>query len=253
MQTSARLVYREELPGGRLWLTLEATALVARAQPGHLVAFRPGLSAIDPLLRTAYAIAAVDTSAGILSLLITDGASAPQQRPGDAIYLLGPIGRGWRLDEQTRNIVLLGDEAHLGALLFMAHTGSRRSANITLLVGVAERRPPLPGALVPSAIEYQFAEGDDPALAALDLLDNSLLRWADVLYTTLPQRVFPDLADRIRAGRIQWPPGFAHGLQVPPMACFCGICDTCLVPEARRLWRACIDGPQCDVRDFVRR
>jgi dihydroorotate dehydrogenase electron transfer subunit len=253
MQTTARLAYREELPGDRLWLTLEAQTLAARAQPGHLLAFRPGLSSIDPLLRSAYPIAAVDGSAGLLSLLITDGAGAPQQRPGDEIDLLGPIGRGWRLDEQTRNILLVGDEQYLGALLFMAHTGSRRSANITLLVGAAERRPPLPGALVPPAVEYQFGQGDDPGLAAIELLDADLLRWADVLYTTLPQRLYPDLADRIRAGRIQWSPGFAQGLLMPPMACFCGICDTCLVPEARRPWRACIDGPQCDVRDFVRR
>lgn len=252
MQTLARLVHREELPGGRLWLMLEARAIAARAQPGHVLAFRLGVSTLDPLLRLSLPIAAVDPAAGIISLLITDMADTPQQRPGDEIDILGPIGRGWRLDDQTRNIVLLGDEPHLGALLFMAQTGSRRSANITLLVGVAERRPPLPGALVPSAVEYQFGQGADPALAALDLLDAQLLRWADVLYTTLPQRVYPELADRIRAGRIQWTPGFAQGLLMSPMACFCGICDTCLVPEARRPWRACIDGPQCDVRDFAR-
>lgn len=252
MPTLARLMHREDLPGGRLWLMLEAHTLAARVQPGHVLAFRPGLSSLDPLLRKALPIAALDTAAGIISLLITDTSDTPQQRPGDQIEIVGPIGRGWRLDQQTRNIVLLGDEPHLGALLFMAQAGSRVSANITLLVGVAEKRPPLPGALVPAAVEYQFGQGADPALAALELLDSHLLRWADVLYTTLPLRVYPELADRIRAGRIQWSPGFAHGLLIPPMACFCGICDTCLVAEARHAWRACMDGPQCDVRDFVR-
>jgi dihydroorotate dehydrogenase electron transfer subunit len=253
MQTVARLVHREELPGGRLWLSLAAPTVAARAQPGQLVALRTGLSNLDPLLRTPLTIAGADPAAGIISLLIADAAAAPQQRPGDDIDLLAPIGRGWRLHDQTRNIILLGDEQHLGALLFMAQLGSRRSVNMSLLVGAAEGRPPLPGAMVPAAVEYQYGRGVDPALAALDLLDSSLLGWADALYTTLPQHVYPELAERVRAGRIQWPPGFAHGLLVPLMACFCGICDTCLVPEARRPWRACVDGPQCDVRDFVRR
>ena len=253
MHIRARLLHREELPGARLRLTVEARALAPRAQPGQLVAIRTGLSALDPLLRAPVPIAAADPSTGTLTLLIAHSADQPQQRPGDELDVLGPIGRGWGLHEQTRNIVLVGDEQYLGALLFMAYHASRRSVNVSLLVGAAEDRPPLPGAFVPAAVEYQLGRGADPANAALDLLEPALLSWADALYTTLPQRVYPELADRIRAGRIQWLPGFAHGLLVPPMACFCGICDTCLVPEARRSWRACIDGPQCDVRDFVRR
>ena len=253
MQLLARLAGREELPGGRSWLTLEAPALAVRALPGHLLAIRAGRSPFEPLLRTPYAIAASDASAGLVSLLVADADTAPLHRAGDWVDVLGPVGRGWRLDEQAQNIILLGDEQHLGALLFMAQAGSRRAANITLLVGAEEGRPPLPGAMVPAAVEYQWGRAADPSLAALDLLETALLGWADAVYTTLPLRVYPELAERIRAGRVQWPPGFAHGLLIPPMACFCGICDTCLVPEARRVWRACVDGPPCDVRDFVRR
>ena len=253
MQMLARLTGREELSGGRSWLTLLAPAVAARALPGHLLAIRAGRSPFDPLLRTPCAIATADAPAGLISLLVADADTAPHYRAGDWMDVLGPVGRGWRLDEQARNIILLGDEQHVGALLFMAQSGSRRAANITLLVGAEEGRPPLPGAMIPAAVEYQWSRAADPSLAALDLLETALLGWADALYTTLPLRVYPELAERIRAGRVQWLPGFAHGLLVPPMACFCGICDTCLVPEARRLWRACVDGPQCDVRDFVRR
>jgi hypothetical protein len=96
------------------------------------------------------------------------------------------------------------------------------------------------------------AREENAARAALDLLDDSLLRWADALYTTLPLAVYPGLAPRIRAVRVRWEPGFAQGLIAPPMACFVGICDVCVVAEARRSWRACVDGPACDLRDFVR-
>jgi hypothetical protein len=147
---------------------------------------------------------------------------------------------------------LIGPEPDVGALLWLASAASARSVNVALLVGASADRPVLPPALLPAAVEYQFARGPDAASAALELLDDSLLRWADAIYTTLPLAVYPALAQRIRNTRMHWTPGFAQGLIVPPMACFTGICDVCLVPEARRTWRACVDGPQCDLRDFVR-
>ena len=251
-RTEAVVVGRDELAGGRARLALHAPALAARARPGQLLALRATSSPFDPLLRTPVAIAGADGSAGILYVLFAGDGGASVQRVGDSVDLLGPIGRGWRVSEQAHNLLLLGAEADLGALLFLAAVATMRAGNVALLVGSAEGSPALPTLLVPAAVEYQLARGADPALAALDLLDTGLLSWADALYTTLPIRAYPMLAERIRAGRIQWQPGFAQGLLVPPMACFTGICDTCLVTEARRPWRACVDGPQCDVRDFVR-
>lgn len=252
LQIEARVVGRARLSGGDELVTLQAPELASRAKPGQILAVRGGDSSFDPLPRYAVPLAGADTPMGTITILLAGGASLAGQR-GEMLDLLGPIGRGWRLDEQTRNVVLIGAEADLGALLFMAAVATRRSCNVSLLVGTEEGRPARLGALVPAAVEYQLARGASPAAAALDLLDRSLLSWADALYTTLPVDTYPLLGAAIRAARIRWQAAFAQGLLLPPMACFCGICDTCLVPEARRSpWRACTDGPQCDVRDFVR-
>ncbi len=112
--------------------------------------------------------------------------------------------------------------------------------------------PAFPTALIPPAVEYQFARGVEPARALLELVDADLMRWADAIYTTLPLPAYEALADRIRATRMRWTPGFAQGLVLAPMACYVGICDACRVPAFRRTWRACVDGPQCDLRDVVR-
>jgi dihydroorotate dehydrogenase electron transfer subunit len=235
----------------RVWLRMPS--LARQVRPGQLLAVKPGTSPFDPLLRAPLGIAGADTSDGSIGLVLPPGSAATlPHRAAEYVDTLGPIGRGWSLHEQTRNVVLAGGDAEVAPLLFLAELAVARGWNVALLVGSVEGHPPLPPALVPPAVEYQWAQGGDPAAAALDLLDDTLVAWADALYTTLPVQVYPALADRIRRARVRWLPGFAQGLLVPAMACFVGICDVCLVPESSRPWRACVDGPQCDIRHFVR-
>ena len=257
LQLEAPVIRRDSLVAGRACIWLSAPEIATRARPGPLLAIRAAASPLEPLLREALPIAAADTASGTVMLLRhRETPAGPGRYAGETLDLLGPIGRGWAIDERTRNVLLLGTEAGVGALLFLARVAGKRACNVALLVGGAEGDPALPTLLVPEAVEYQSARGPAHPLgaaeAALGLLDSTLLRWADALYTTLPVDVYPALAAQIRSTRMRWEPGFAQGMLIPPMACFTGICDTCLVPESRRAWRACVDGPQCDVRDFVR-
>ena len=252
-QTQALVMEREALPAGWERLMLHVPELAGSLRPGQLLAVQPGASPFDPLLKQPFPIMGLDATTSAAALLCgPDASRSLPHRPGDQVSVLGPIGRGWTLHGQTRNVVLIGPEPDVGALLFLASWASARSVNVALLVGASPDRPLLPPVLLPAAVEYQLARGLDAANAALELLDESLLRWVDAMYTTLPLAVYPALAQRIRGARMHWNTGFAQGLIVPPMACFAGICDVCLVPEARRTWRACVDGPQCDLRDFVR-
>ena len=253
LQAEALVVGRDELADSWQRLTLYLPQIASRAKPGQLLALQSGASPLEPLLKRALPVLGRNTGGETVDLLLPPAMLAPiLRRTGDRLEILGPIGRGWNLHEQTRNVVLIGTDHHAAALLFVAAEATARGWNATLLVGGTADRPPLPTALVPAAVEYQWAQAALAEDAALDLLDAPLLAWADALYTTLPLAAYPRLADRIRSGRVHWAPGFAQGLLTPPMACFVGICDTCRVVEARHTWRACVDGPQCDVRDFVR-
>lgn len=250
-QLQGRLLRRDDLaPGWQRW-TLHLPPVAARARPGQLLALQMGSSPWEPLLKQPFHIAGADAQAGTVTLVMSP-VEVPSPASDGSLTLLGPIGRGWNLAEHIRNALLLGTARSVGALLFLADLLSARTVNVTLLVGADVERPALPPALLPAAVEYQFVRGPEAAAAALELLDHSLIQWADALFTTLPLPVYPALADQVRKARVRWQPGFAQGLLVPPMACFTGICDVCLVPEARRAWRACVDGPQCDLRDFAR-
>jgi dihydroorotate dehydrogenase electron transfer subunit len=220
--------------------------------PGQVLALRPTFSPIEPLLRTPVHIADADAQFGTLTLILDADHGWGRVRVGDTLDVLGPVGRGWNVPADVRNILLIGTDDAAGALVFLANAALRRSLSVAMLLGASPDHPAFPTALVPPAVEYQWARSDDPAQAALDLLDPDLLRWADALYTTLPLPAYERLAARIRTTRLRWVDGFAQGLLLPPMACYTGICDACRVPAFRRTWRACVDGPQCEVRDVAR-
>ena len=252
LQLDVPIISHAALPGGYEHVTLRAPAIASRALPGHVLGIRPTFSHIDPLIRVPVPVADADASAGTVTLIAAANSEFPRPRTGDILDVLGPVGRGWGLPADVRNIVLIGTEDSAGALLFLANVALKRSANVALLLGASLNHPAFPTALIPPAVEYQFARGAEPAQAPLELIDADLVRWADALYTTLPVEAYEVLADRIRATRMRWTPGFAQGLVLPPMACYVGVCDACRVPAFRRTWRACVDGPQCDLRDVVR-
>ncbi len=253
IQIDAPILAHETFGGPRELLTLHLPSLAPHLHAGQMLAIRPGYATMDPVLRRAVTVVGADSGSGTASIFWDEvSGGAPKKPIGDSLDVLGPIGRGWTLGGTTRNVLLVGVAARAGALLFLADTASRRGCNVALLVGAEGEGGELPPSLVPSSVEYQFARATDSSSAALDLLATPLLQWADALYTTLPFEVYPALAQQIRHARVRWDADFAYGLIAPPMACFVGICDTCRVEEARRPWRACVDGPECRVREFMR-
>ena len=253
LQLEARVLDRQAFTGPWERLTLHAPEVANRARPGQLLAVKSMHAPLEPLLRRPLPLAGADAATGTCTLLCgAEDIAALAPHTGNALDMLGPVGRSWTLDPGVRNLVLLGTDITAAPLLFLAQIAARRAGNVTLLLGAAEDRPTFPASLVPAAVEYQFSRGADAAAASLDLLDPTLLRWADALFTTLPLSTYPVLAAHVRDTRVGRAAEFAHGFLMPPMACYTGICDTCLVPEARRPWRGCVDGPVCDLRDFVR-
>lgn len=250
IQEAGLVVAHDEIEGFER-LIISAPTFAHRARPGHFVALRRDVQIHDPLLRIPLAIAEAEAERGTI-VAVRRMDDRPALRVGDSIDLLGPLGSGWTLSDQMRNLLLIGTTEHVGALLFLARSATKRACNVTLLIGDHDAGTPLPATMLPATVEYEFARGPDAATAVLELVQPALMRWADALFTTLPVDAYSALAARIQATRLRWERGFAQGILLPPMACYLGICDSCLVPEARRPWRACVDGPQCDVRDFVR-
>lgn len=248
------------------------SAQLAAAQPGQYVALRCApAGSYDPLLRQPLFVATTDPRANTSTLLVSDLDPAydflNMQVRGATLNLLGPLGRGWNVGASVRTLALIGTPAHASALFALAHSCVARGLSVTLALGDtgddaatanAEPQPLIgpPPFLLPAAAEYNVAQGDDPAEAALSLLDDTLLRWADLLAIALPVELLPRVAQRVRAVRLQWNRDFAQvallSTQEHQLACYVGICGACSIDGRQGRKLVCSEGPVFDLRDLVR-
>lgn len=241
--------------GDWAWITLGSAPLAA-ARPGQFLALRcaqPG--SYDPLVRESRFIAATDVRAGTTQLLLRrdDPACAflSTQRQGIHLDILGPLGHGWNVARSVRTVALVGTAAQSAPLVALAHQSVAAGLAVSVGLGTDESAAP-PAFLLPAAAEYNIAQSPNAALAAVSLLDDQLLRWADLVAVSLPSAHLPAVAQRIRAVRLQWNAAFAQAAVLPPLACCIGVCGVCVVETHRERRLACVDGPIFDLRELVR-
>jgi dihydroorotate dehydrogenase electron transfer subunit len=253
------------------WATFTlGSAQLAMTKPGQFVALRcASEESYDPLLRQPLFVAATDQRDRTAMILLPDTHPAylflNSQPRGVTLDVLGPLGEGWKIDDSVRTVALLGTAIQAPALFALAQLAVARRLAVSVSIGVtsdeatqpanAAQMSAPPAFLLPAAAEYHVAHGSDPAEAALALLDEQLLRWADLLAIALPARLLPHVAHRVRTTRLQWSRGFAQAALFEPadtrLACCVGMCGACMIETRRERRLACSSGPIFDLRDLV--
>jgi dihydroorotate dehydrogenase electron transfer subunit len=239
-------------------------AQLAAAQPGQFVGLRcTPANSYDPLLRQPLFVVAADPRAKTCTLLASDLDPAydflNRQPRGTVLDLIGPLGRGWNLAATVRTLALIGTAAQAPALFALAHSAIARGLAVALSIVAAadgEAIAAPPPFLLPAAAEYHIVQDDDLAQAGLALLDDTLLRWADLLAIALPAELLPEVAQRVRQVRLQWNRDFAQvallGTARHQIACCVGVCGVCGIEARHGRKLLCSDGPIFDLRDLVR-
>jgi hypothetical protein len=166
----------------------------------------------------------------------------------------------------VRTLALLGTAAQAPALFALAQVAVTRGLAVSVSIGATDEEPAQsknamamvapPAFLLPAAAEYHVAYGADPAAAALTLLDEQLLRWADLLAIALPSSYLPRVAQHVRNTRLQWSRDFAQAALLDPadtsLACCVGVCGVCSIEARHERRLVCSSGPVFDLRDLVR-
>lgn len=109
-------------------LTLQAPNIAAAAQPGQFVMVACGPSR-DPLLRRPFSIHQTGEDGTLQLFLKVVGRGTrllSELRPGDQVSLIGPLGRGFRLSQESP-VCLIGGGIGIAPLLFLAHAFMRQS------------------------------------------------------------------------------------------------------------------------------
>lgn len=153
---------REILPGQ--WLqSFLAPELAIGARAGQFVHARTGdLSGL--VLRRPFSINTADPATGVITIHFrTIGRGTEwftRLRPGDAVEMLGPLGRPFEVDPRSRHLLLIAGGLGMAGVRSLADEALRDGRQVTLLFGAASAREVYPSSLLPDEVEYVIATDD---------------------------------------------------------------------------------------------
>jgi dihydroorotate dehydrogenase electron transfer subunit len=189
-------------------------------------------------------------------ILVPPDHPAAALRSGTNVDLIGPLGRGFEVDEAARRLLLAADTDHLPVLLSLVSQNSgffkRPGFSAALLLSAPTAAQLYPIHQLPASLEVHVVTADGSAGHEGSILDlfPDLVRWADCVCVACDPAVYLALAEVVREVRIKPVKRFAQALIVPPMICGVGACQGCAVTVAGGFKLACTDGPVFDLLEL---
>jgi dihydroorotate dehydrogenase electron transfer subunit len=269
---AAELVESREILPGQWLQAFHAPDIAAGSRAGQFVHIRTG-DFSGMVLRRPFSINTADPVTGIVTIhfrVIGRGTEwFTHLRPGDAIDLLGPLGRPFEVDPRSQHLLLIAGGLGMAGVRMLADEAIRDGRAVTLLFGAASAREVYPTSLLPDEIEYVVAT-DDGSLGHHGYVTELLAdyeAWADQAFACGPTPMLRALAalevtrrgrlgvarlGRKRGGGKIDPPGSAAArrkafLQVSMeqnMGCAVGACLGCVVMSTTGVpQRVCREGP----------
>lgn len=132
----AKIIRKEQLAENEWRFDFEAPALCAEALPGQFVMVECS-GGPTPFLRRAISIH--QCKDGVLSLMfavVGEGTAAlAAQREGETVSLLGPLGRGFDLDIENKDVVMIGGGIGKAPFAYLADALLAKGNRLTFIVG----------------------------------------------------------------------------------------------------------------------
>ncbi len=248
----ARVTSNRRTAADTFWLELDAPAIAATAEPGQFVMLGLGLDDVAaPFLPRPFSVGWRD-EAGRIGLLIRQFGPGTHRlaslSPGDEALLLGPLGRGFRW-EQDQPLVCVAGGVGLAPFLFLAPEARRSGSKVSILYGeqTADRvfDPYLIEELTGVRPDVYTDDGTaGKAGRVVDAVDRTA---GSNLYGCGPTPMLRALERRAREANLP--------LQVSVeehMGCGIGTCQGCVVRSSSGEWiKSCTDGPVFDREELA--
>jgi dihydroorotate dehydrogenase electron transfer subunit len=202
---AAELVDSREILPGQWIQAFHAPHLANGSRAGQFVHVRPG-DWSGLILRRPFSINTADVASGIVTIHFrTIGRGTEwftRLRPGDAIDMLGPLGRPFEVDPRSRHLLLVAGGLGMAGVRMLADEAIRDGRQVTLLFGAASAREVYPSSLLPDEVEYVIAT-DDGSVGHRGFVTELVAdyeAWADQAFACGPQPMLAALA-RLAASR----------------------------------------------------
>ena len=171
-----------------------------------------------------------------------------QQHAGDNLSIFGPLGKGYRLDPNSQNILLVAGGLGVAAVMALADQALAAGKSVTLLQGARTGAKLFPHDMLPADVESVSAtdDGSSGYHGRITELLPDYLPWADQVFACGPNPMFASMADVMRGLRSRKP---VQALLEERMGCGTGVCYGCAVFTRKGVRLVCRDGPRFELRD----
>lgn len=236
--STRKVISNAQINENTTWLTLDGDI---EGMPGQFVmSWLPGIG------EKPFSIASMSP----LALLVVDvgpcSHAIHQLKPGDLIWIKGPLGHGFTLEGD--NLILVGGGYGSAPLLPLAKAARNQGKNVVVCLGAQTGQGLLlSDSFLDMGCQIAFAT-EDGSMGSKGLVTNIVKQafrdsGINTLYACGPVGMLSALADLCRLHRINYQLSWeAH------MRCGMGLCGSCEVPRSSDQalpvgWLACYDGP----------
>lgn len=242
-QVTARVISNGEIMPDTYLIWLEALQIASEARPGQFVMVNCGK---DTLLPRPLSVYQVDGKMiAFLFRIVGKGTQLLSQcQAGDEVRLFGPLGNGFSISAESKNLLLVAGGIGLAPLYFLAEQVDRR-CEVTLLYGTVDktRYPDFPKNIKLVDTTEDGSIGHKGLVT--DLL-SGLASGSDQIFACGPVAMYRTMA--------QMPELKNKPVQVSlevRMGCGRGLCYGCTVKTKHGLKKVCEDGPVFELSDIM--
>lgn len=247
---SARIISNTEVMPGYNLLCARAPDIAEAAMPGQFAMVKCG----DKLtLRRPLSINSVNDSnyLYIFYSLIGKGTLwLSQRQKGEEIDLLGPLGNGFSIKPDSKNLLLVAGGIGVAPLVFLAQRAVEQGKSVALLLGARTADDLYPVEHLPGQMQTVITT-EDGSRGRKGMVSDVFLDytdWADQVYACGPVAMYQTMASQMRKRRGR------NAVQVSlevRLGCGLGACYGCSVRTKSGMKRVCKDGPVFNIEDII--
>ena len=259
-QLKASVISSQEVMPGVYLIWPQCPAIASAARPGQFVMVKCGN---DNLLRRPFSIHQVSDDKSRFALLYSVVGRGTQWlskcKPGDELDVLGPLGNGFTILPEARNILLVGGGIGIAPIYFLGSYAIKKGIKITLGIGTSKGVSLLP--LHNMVIKLRDLCKNNKPLVKIHPFSEDGAHGVKGLVTSLCESCADEVDQVFACG----PTPMYHTMAKMPqlkgkpvqvslevrMGCGFGLCYGCTIKTKQGLKQICKDGPVFEMNDII--
>lgn len=243
-QALVPVVSINEIMRGIHLVWIKAPYIADAAQPGQFVTVRCGE---DVLLRRPLSIHRIERDkVALLFSIVGQGTEWLAKRmPGESLDILGPLGNGFKIHRDSKNILLVAGGIGIAPLVFLADKAKTNGLSVKLIAGAATASQLFTGVEGVELIRVT----EDGSVGHPGMVTDIVpphVQWADQIFACGPIPMYRAMANRA----LEFKGIPVQIILEQMMGCGVGACRGCAVPTIHGMKMVCSDGPVFDLGEL---